>query len=85
MGPDLAIVSCHGSIPDGLDPQRTRVVTTSRSPAAAHPPLSADRVIVAGHDALDANVLTAAFATHGISTILCEGGPTLHAFPGVSP
>ena len=76
-GPDLAIVTYSGAIPDGLDPQRTWVVTTSQAPAAADPPLPADRVIVAGHDALDADVLTAAFAARGITRILCEGGPTL--------
>ena len=76
-GPDLAIVSYDGSIPAGLDPKRTWVVTTSRAPAASEPPLPADRVIIAGDDAIDAEAMTAAFATHGISKILCEGGPTL--------
>src|SRR5680860_1163984 len=33
-GPDLAIVSHNGAIPDGLDPQRTWLVTTSQAPAA---------------------------------------------------
>jgi len=76
-GPDLAIVSHNGAIPAGLDPQRTWLVTTSQAPAATDAPLSADRVIIAGNDALDAEALIAAFATHGISKILCEGGPTL--------
>jgi riboflavin biosynthesis pyrimidine reductase len=76
-GPDLAIVSRDGTIPAGLDPQRTWLVTTSRAPAALNPPLPADRVIIAGDDSLDAEALLAAFATHGISRILCEGGPTV--------
>ena len=76
-GPDLAIVSHDGAIPADLDPQRTWVVTTSQAPAALDPPLPADRVIIAGQDALDAGVLTAAFAARGMTRILCEGGPTL--------
>ncbi len=76
-GPDLAIVSHDGKIPAGLDPLRTWVVTTSRGPAASDTPLPADRVIIAGDDSLDAEALTAGFAAHGISKILCEGGPTL--------
>jgi riboflavin biosynthesis pyrimidine reductase len=76
-GPDLAIVSRGGTIPEGLDPQRTWVVTTSQAPAASHPSLPADRVIIAGDEALDPQALIAAFAERGISKILCEGGPTL--------
>ncbi len=76
-GPDLAIVSHDGAIPAGLDPHRTWMVTTSQAPAALDPPLPADRVIIAGDDALEAEALIAAFAERGISKILCEGGPTL--------
>ncbi len=76
-GPDLAIVSHDGAIPAGLDPQRTWVVTTSQAPAALDSPVPADRVIIAGDDALDSHALTAAFAARGLSKILCEGGPTL--------
>jgi riboflavin biosynthesis pyrimidine reductase len=75
--PDLAIVTRGGVVPDDLDPERTWLVTTHGSAAAELKDEWGDRVIIAGVDALDAELLVEKLNRRGLERVLCEGGPEL--------
>ncbi|PKQ26218.1 MAG: deaminase [Actinobacteria bacterium HGW-Actinobacteria-4] len=81
-GPDLAIVTYTGVIPEELSPERTWIVTTSSAPAAtASSSAWADRILVTGDDSIDPDLLREALAARGLARVLCEGGPELaHLF-----
>lgn len=76
--PDLAIVTYSGDIPEGLDPDRTWIVTTEDSPAArgAHGSWKS-RVITAGKSSLDPQYIVDGLSHRGLKAVLCEGGPAL--------
>lgn len=76
--PDLAVVTYSGSIPQGLSPERTWIVTTQDSPAARSPEEPwRSRVITAGELSLDPQLLVDALTHKGLGAVLCEGGPAL--------
>jgi riboflavin biosynthesis pyrimidine reductase len=75
--PVLAVVTLTGSIPDGLEPGKTLLVTTRQAPAAALAPQWGDSLIVAGDMVLSPRDALDALADRGFTRVLCEGGPAL--------
>jgi 5-amino-6-(5-phosphoribosylamino)uracil reductase len=76
--PDLAIVTFRGAIPDGLDPERTWIVTTAGSPASQVAEGAwRERIIEAGSTYLDARLAVVGLHERGLAAVLCEGGPEL--------
>ena len=75
--PDLAIVTHSGAVPNGLDPERTWIVTTANAPAASMEGDLAGRLVIAGEDSLDPALMVTRLQTLGYRSLLCEGGPAL--------
>lgn len=75
----LAIVTKTGELPPGLNPATTWVLTTASSLPAVSSRAGANRVLVVGDEAPDAEALVAALRANGFTRLLCEGGPSLAA------
>jgi riboflavin biosynthesis pyrimidine reductase len=79
--PPIAVVSRTGELPTRLvsDPSRPPLLVTCADSAARHDGSSDQRcgVLVAGEDSVDVALAVALLRTHGLSRVLCEGGPTL--------
>lgn len=74
--PELAIVSHSGDLPPALDRERTWLITTAGAPAASDPAWDGRRIVTAG-PYVDFSQVFATLAEHGLSRVLCEGGPSL--------
>lgn len=74
--PHLAISTRSGALPEGLDPHTTWVVTTADSPAARTASgVWRERLVIAGERRWDPVLALAGLAAHGLTRVLCEGGP----------
>ncbi|WP_430869108.1 dihydrofolate reductase family protein [Demequina aurantiaca] len=74
----LAIVTHTGNLPPDLNPESTWIITTVGSPASRR--LDAvwqQRMIYAGSDQLAPRSMIRGLAAHGLTRVLCEGGPTI--------
>ncbi|OBA65033.1 hypothetical protein A5647_01680 [Mycobacterium sp. 1100029.7] len=79
--PPIAVVSRTGRLPARLvsDPSQPTLLVTSAESAARHARNSDQRcgVLVAGEDSVDVATAVKLLHAHGLSRVLCEGGPTL--------
>ena len=76
--PQLAVVTRHGRLPEGLSPGRTWLITTAAHAAvASYDSVWGPRVLVVGDDTVDLARAVAELGARGAARILCEGGPTL--------
>jgi riboflavin biosynthesis pyrimidine reductase len=79
--PPIAVVSRTGRLPSRLvsDPNQPSILVTSAESAARHDRSSDQRcgVLVAGADSVDVATAVTLLRAHGLSRVLCEGGPTL--------
>lgn len=79
--PPIAVISQTGRLPTRLvsDPSHPPLLVTCAQAAASHDRSSDQRcgVLVAGEDAVDVARAIALLRAHGLSRVLCEGGPTL--------
>lgn len=73
--PDLAIITRNGRVPEGLDPQRTWLITNEWGRARDLEGPLADRVLVAGRKEVDFGRAFNLLVTAGYRRLLCEGGP----------
>lgn len=79
--PPIAVISQTGRLPARLvsDPSHPPLLVTCAQAAARHDRSSDQRcgVLVAGDDTVDVARAIALLRAHGLSRVLCEGGPTL--------
>ncbi len=79
--PPIAVISRTGELPSRLvsDPSQPPLLVTCADTAARHDRTSDQRcgVLVAGEDSVDVALAVALLRAHGLSRVLCEGGPTL--------
>jgi riboflavin biosynthesis pyrimidine reductase len=79
--PPVAVISLTGKLPARLvsDPGRPALLVTCAESAARHDHSSDQRcgVLVAGEGTVDVVRAVALLREHGLSRVLCEGGPTL--------
>jgi riboflavin biosynthesis pyrimidine reductase len=79
--PPIAVISRTCELPSRLvsDPSQPPLLVTCADSAAQHDGTSDQRcgVLVAGEDSVDVALAVALLRTHGLSRVLCEGGPTL--------
>jgi riboflavin biosynthesis pyrimidine reductase len=79
--PPIAVISQTGELPTRLvsDPSQPPLLVTCAESAARHDRSSEQRcgVLVAGEDTVDVARAIALLRAHGLSRVLCEGGPTL--------
>lgn len=79
--PPIAVISRTGELPARLvsDPSRPALLVTCAESAARHNRTSDQRcgVLVAGEDTVDVRRAVALLRAHGLSRVLCEGGPAL--------
>ncbi len=79
--PPIAVVSQTGRLPTRLvsDPSQPPLLVTCAQSAALHDRSGDQRcgVLVAGEDTVDVTQAIALLHAHGLSRVLCEGGPTL--------
>lgn len=79
--PPIAVISRSGVLPHRLvsDPGQPPLLVTCADSAARHNRNSDQRcgVLVAGEDTVDVARAVALLRAHGLSRILCEGGPSL--------
>ncbi|WAC94375.1 pyrimidine reductase family protein [Mycobacterium sp. Aquia_213] len=79
--PPIAVISQTGELPARLvsDPSQPPLLVTCAESAARHNRSSEQRcgVLVAGEDTVDVARAVALLRAHGLSRVLCEGGPTL--------
>jgi riboflavin biosynthesis pyrimidine reductase len=75
--PIVAIVTLTGSVPDGLNPTNSLLVTTHSAPAVSLADQWGKSMVLAGDSLPSPEYMTVAFADRGLSRILCEGGPSL--------
>ncbi len=75
---EVAVVTHGGILPSGLTPSRTWVITHAGAPAVSRlGPEWAPRIIVAGDEDVSLRTATRQLADHGLTRVLCEGGPTV--------
>ncbi|MEZ0352302.1 pyrimidine reductase family protein [Mycobacterium sp. pR1184] len=79
--PPIAVISQTGQLPTRLvsDPSHPPLLVTCAKSAERHNHSSDQRcgVLVAGEDTVDVARAIALLRAHGLSRVLCEGGPTL--------
>jgi riboflavin biosynthesis pyrimidine reductase len=79
--PPIAVISRTCELPSRLvsDPSQPALLVTCADSAARHDGTSDQRcgVLVAGEDSVDVALAVALLRTHGLTRVLCEGGPTL--------
>jgi riboflavin biosynthesis pyrimidine reductase len=79
--PPIAVISRTCELPSRLvsDPSQPPLLVTCADSAARHDGTSDQRcgVLVAGEDSVDVALAVALLRTHGLTRVLCEGGPTL--------
>lgn len=79
--PPVAVISRTGELPPRLvsDPSQPPLLITSAETAARHDRTGDQRcgVLVAGERFVDVVTAVALLRHHGLSRVLCEGGPTL--------
>ncbi|MEE6138484.1 pyrimidine reductase family protein [Mycobacterium sp. 050128] len=79
--PPIAVISQTGQLPTRLvsDPSQPPLLVTCADSAARHNRSSDQQcgVLVAGEDTVDVARAIALLRAHGLSRVLCEGGPTL--------
>ena len=79
--PPIAVISRTGELPTRLvgDPNQPPLLVTCADSAARHERTSDQRcgVLVAGEESVDVALAVALLRMHGLSRVLCEGGPTL--------
>lgn len=79
--PPIAVISQTGELPTRLlsDPGQPPLLVTCAESVARHNSTSDQRcgVLVAGEDTVDVRRAVALLRAHGLSRVLCEGGPTL--------
>jgi riboflavin biosynthesis pyrimidine reductase len=79
--PPIAVISRTGDLPTRLvsDPSQPPLLVTSAQDAARHNRNSDQRcgVLIAGEDSVDVETAIALLRGHGLSRVLCEGGPSL--------
>ena len=79
--PPIAVISRTGELPTRLvsDPSQPPLLVTGAQSAERHNRSSDQRcgVLVAGEDIVDVARAVALLRGHGLSRVLCEGGPTL--------
>ncbi|MEC4763991.1 pyrimidine reductase family protein [Mycobacterium sherrisii] len=79
--PPVAVISRTAELPTRLvsDPSQPPLLVTSAETAARHDRTGNPRcgVLVAGERSVDVATAVALLRSHGLSRVLCEGGPTL--------
>jgi riboflavin biosynthesis pyrimidine reductase len=79
--PPIAVISRTGALPARLvsDPSQPPLLVTCTDAAVRHASASDQQcgVLVAGDDSVDVAQAIALLRAHGLSRVLCEGGPTL--------
>jgi riboflavin biosynthesis pyrimidine reductase len=75
--PDLAIVTRNGRVPEGLDPERTWLISNEWGRAKDLDGPLARRVLIAGKREVDLGRAFNLLVASGYRRLLCEGGPQL--------
>jgi len=75
--PVVAIVGFTGTFPPGFGPDNALFVTTIDAPAASLVKEWGYSLIITGRGSISPHVMIAAFIEHGMTRVLCEGGPAL--------
>lgn len=76
--PMLAIATYSGTIPSGLNPSTTWIMTTAHAPAMQRlTGVWQQRILIAGLDSLSPRTLAKELEQHGMARVLCEGGPEI--------
>jgi riboflavin biosynthesis pyrimidine reductase len=75
--PLLAVVGFSGTLPPGLGPGNTLLLTTADAPATSLADEWGDSLVLVGHESVSPHLLISALNDRGLTRILCEGGPAL--------